>query len=442
MRYAKFTSVGATCALLIGMVPSAIGLPGQRVGQYDFTYFTSGDARATPVQVFDDGKSTYFQFRAGEAIPAIFSNKEGKVGLLVPSFDGPYLHVAETAGRFTLQLGRSQAQVVYGGNGREDTPPIDAVHRNGLRVPYAGQGYPTNSNVKLLASLGSTLALTSSDSLEANSYATPLKGDRVNWKESETETTERQVYFAVGSPTVSVQAGKLLQAMAADFKGATTITVIGRDDSSEKEGLENARATAIREALVKLGVNPDRITVKVGVMGSPKDKLWPSDIRMERVLPTPVARPSDGPEEKLAKIQASVENLVRAGVLGREQAAAMLRKGKDVRPETETLMATPVAAVTSPPPKPPEVPAPVFDFKATDKTIAGAIRRWAGANNYQVVWDAPPTADAPVTGDVVIAAASMKEALDKVIPALQRKGYDIQATLYSNRVIRFTGSAM
>ncbi len=408
--------MGATCTVLLGLTPSAIGLSGMRVGQYDFSYFTSGDQRATPVQVFDDGKSTYFQFRAGDGIPAIFSNKDGRVGLLVPNFDGPYLHVAQTAGRFTLQLGRAQAQVVYGGGGREDTPPIDAVNRNGMRTAYTGMGYPTNANVKLLASLGTTLALKSSDALESNSYATPVKGDRVNWKESETENTTQQVYFPLGSPKLTAQALKLLQATASDFKGATSITIVGRDDSSEKEGLEKARAVAIREALLKLGVSSERIAVKSGVMGSPRDKLWPSDIRLERVVPTSIARPSDSAE---------------------------VRKGKDIRSELDS--ATPLASVsasTPSPSKPMDVPPTGFDLKASDKTVAGAIRRWAGATNYQVVWEAPPSADAQITGDVVIAATNMKDALDKVVPALQRKGYDIQATLYSNRVIRFSGSAM
>jgi hypothetical protein len=37
-------------------------------------------------------------------------------------------------------------------------------------------------------------------------------------------------------------------------------------------------------------------------------------------------------------------------------------------------------------------------------------------------------------------AAHMKEALEKIVSSMQNKGYDLQATLYSNRVIRFTRS--
>ncbi len=434
MKIAKLSVVSAVCALVIGVTPSAIGSATQRVGQYDFTYFTSGEQRATPVQVFDDGKNTYFQFRAGEAIPAIFNNKDGKVNLMVPFFEGPYIRVQETSGRFTLQLGRAQAQVVYGGTGREDTPKIDAVNRDGMRIAYTGDGYPANPNVKLLASLGPTLAMTSGDALEANSYATPAKGDRVSWKESETEVSERQVYFVAGTAALGPQAKKALSSMTSEAKGATTITIIGRDDSSEKEGLEKARAINLRDALVKMGVSAQNITVKIGVMGTPKNKLWPSDILIQRVVPTAISRPNDSKSEKTAYVQSNLDNLIRSGVLTREQASAILRRGADGR--TDTAATNPV--VTQPPANL-EVPPAGFDFKALDKTISGTIRRWASATNYQVVWDAAPSADASVTGDAVIAAASMKEALDKVVTALQRKGYDIQATVYSNRVVRFTG---
>ncbi|MFC6281225.1 TcpQ domain-containing protein [Polaromonas aquatica] len=438
MKLNKITALSGLFALALVVSPSVIGSSAQRVGQYDFTYFTSGEQRATPVQVFDDGKSTYFQFRAGEAIPAIFSNKDGKVGLLVPYFEGPYIRVQETSGRFTLQLGRAQAQVVYGGSGREETPAIDAVNRNGLRTAYNGGGYPANANVKLIASLGPTLSFLPNDALESNSYATPAKGDRVTWKEGETELSERQVFFVAGTAALGPQAKKALNSMTAQVKSATSITIIGRDDSSEKEGLEKARADNLRDALLKMGISADRISVKIGVKGTPKDKLWPSDIRIERVVPTAIARPSEAQNEKTAHVQSNVESLVRAGVLTRDQAIAILRKKVDLHSET-VASAVPASAPAPQAPVNLEVPPTGFDFRSGDKTIAGSIRRWADATNYQLIWDAAPSVDAPVTGDAVIAAVSMKEALDKVVTALQRKGYDIQATVYSNRVVRFTG---
>ena len=38
----------------------------QRMGNYDFSYESTGNPKVLPVQVFDNGTYTYFQFRAGE----------------------------------------------------------------------------------------------------------------------------------------------------------------------------------------------------------------------------------------------------------------------------------------------------------------------------------------------------------------------------------------
>ena len=447
MKIAKMTAIAALCAAVLGGSPSVMGSAGQRVGQYDFTYFTSGEQRATPVQVFDDGKNTYFQFRAGESVPAIFIHKDSATSLMVPVFEGPYIRIQATAGRFTLQLGRAQAQVVYGGAGREDTPSITAVNRDGMKAGYTGGGYPANANVKLLASLGPTLALTSNDALEANSYATPSKGDRVAWKDSETLVSNKQIYFVTGQSRLGPQARAEMASMAADLKAATTIVITGRDDAGEKEGLERARAEVLREAMVSMGVSPTAITVRTGIKGVPnKDKNWPSDILMERVVPTAIARPSESKNDKSAQVLANIDNLVRAGVITKEQGQALLRRSGEARTEVAAAnpAGTPVTPAVVTPPAPPvnlEVPPSGFDFKSTDKNISTTIKRWGGATNYQIVWDAPAGVDAPITGDAQIAAASMKEALDKVVSALQRKGYDIQATVYNNRVVRFTGGS-
>lgn len=88
-----------------------------------------------------------------------------------------------------------------------------------------------------------------------------------------------------------------------------------------------------------------------------------------------------------------------------------------------------------------EAPPSGFDLQVSDATISGSLRRWASATQYQVVWDVPPTLDAPVTRNMPVAAAHMRDALEQVLAALQRKGYDIQATVYSNRVIRFSSSS-
>jgi outer membrane protein OmpA-like peptidoglycan-associated protein len=419
----------------MAVVPSAMGVSAQRVGQYDFSYLTSGVLRATPVQVFDDGKSTFFQFRAGDPVPAIFVNTgSGGIELRVPSFEGPYVKVAEVAGRFTLQLGRAQAQVVYGGVERAGAPKIAAVDASGMSNPYSTTR-PRDPSVTLLASIGPTLPLVMQDALESNSYATPVKGDRVEWKDSETETREHQVFFVKGSAVVGPIAQKTIVAIAKSIKAdVASIIIVGRDDDTYKEGLDKERALAIKQALVKAGVDASKLVVKTGVQAQAKNGQWASDIRVESIVPTKIARPTPSgaheiSPERLAYVKANLEGLIRSGVLTREQAATWLaRHQMDSR-----LQAGQMAAQI-------ETPPGGFDFKLSDKTVATTIRRWAGATNYKVVWDAPASSDAPITGDAVIQSASIKEAMEKVVGGLQRKGYDIQATFYSNRVIRFTGS--
>lgn len=435
MKHFKLSVVTTAAAILFGSMPAAIGSSAQRVGQYDFTYFTSGEMRATPVQVFDDGKSTYFQFRAGEAIPAIFQMKDGKTDLLVPTFEGPYVRVPEVAGRFTLQIGRSQAQVVYGGQGREGSPNITAVNANGMKTPYNGNGYPASPNVKLVASLSSGIEVIKNDALESNSYATPVKGDRVTWKDAETKTANYQIWFNKGSYALTKYGQDQLAANKAIYKAATKITVIGRDDDSYKEGIEVERAKVIKAALLKLGVDEARVAVKTGVHIEPLSGRWASDIRVETVSPTQISRPDAQSlqSDKNAYVRANLDALVKAGAITQEQAAALIRKPLDQR----TVATVPDTEVS----KNTEVPPSGFDFKSSDKSISQTMRRWAAATNYQVVWEAPPSADASITADAVIASASMKEALEKVVTGLQRKGYDIQATIYTNRVIRFTGSS-
>ena len=459
MKIFKLSATALSVAITIGVLPAAIGSATQRVGQYDFTYFTSGEMRATPVQVFDDGKSTYFQFRAGEAIPAIFQLKEGKPELLVPSFEGPFVRVTEVSGRYTLQLGRSQAQVVYGGQGRDSGMAISAVNtNNGMKTAYNGNGYPSNPSVKLVASLTSGLDSLKNDSMESNSYATPVKGDRVTWRDSETRAEAFQIWFEKGKYILTKKAAEQILANKAVYKAATSITVIGRDDDSYKEGLELERAKVLKEALVKLGVEASRILVKTGVSTPPDSGRWASDIRVETVMPTQVARP-EPKNDRCSVVKSNLEGLIRAGAMNQDQAVAILRQrcgaaaddnmanARDAAKEQaakdaalKEAAAKDAAAKAAELSKNLEVPPGGFDFKSTDRLMSNTVKRWAAATNYQVIWDAPPSSDAPINGDAVIASASMKEALERVISAMNQKGYDLQATVYSNRVIRFTRS--
>ena len=400
-----------------------------RVGGYDFGYLTSGDARAKPVNVFDDGRNTYFQFRAGEAVPAIFASRGGVPQLVVPTQEGPYVRVPEVHGRFVLQVGRAQANVIHGAGERPDAPPITAIAPNGMTTPYTGQG-SVPAGGRLVASLSPVpMAMGDEQALDRNSYATPVKGDKVYWQDR-AEQTEHSIGFVRGGYVLSRDAQRAVAAIARRSPPSARFTVIGRDDDSYKEGLERARADALREALVRAGVAGDRITVRTGVaQPAHKGKLWDSTLVVETQRQAPAmtvaaAAPSvaQTPASNPA-VASNIDALVRSGVLDRAQAAALL-----ARMQPAPLVSAPAL----------EVPEGGFTIAAADRTVSGAVKRWAQALRYQVVWDAPAQMDAPIAGDARLEGQNISEALDHLVRGLNETGYALEVPIYANRVIRFT----
>ena len=431
---AKLTKAAAAAAIVLLNANAAVGSAKQQVGAYDFTYMTSGSLRAAPVQVFDDGRNTYFQFRAGEAIPAIFAKNNGGMKLLVPTHEGPYIKVSEVHGQFTLQLGRAQAMVVHGAGDRLDVPPIDQLAENGMRTPYSGG--PVRPGSRLVASLAPVVPALVDDAQERNSYATPVRGDRVAWVEPQVSTTEQTIWFPKGSHVLGPQGRKLLAAIAAKVASGDRLEVVGRDDETLKEGLDQARANAMRDALVKAGVSAESITTRVAVAGKQDKNLWESNVRVSVEAKPQGARQAGSHQRPMNSNQANIQALVRSGVLTVEQGNAMLR-----RHSAQAAMDTPNGPSLTPPPvAQPAVPAGGFRMLATDKTVQGTVRRWAAAVGHTIVWEVPPELDAQVAGDAAIQASSIKEAIERLLVGLRQAGYALDATVYSNRVIRFTAA--
>ena len=93
------------------------------VDNYNFKYSGDGQKSLLPVQVFDDGKKTIFQFRPGQRIPAIFVEQDGS-WLHAPLMqDGAYYSVPKTGREFKLKIGHSEASVKYTGNDRGSLKP-------------------------------------------------------------------------------------------------------------------------------------------------------------------------------------------------------------------------------------------------------------------------------------------------------------------------------
>src|SRR5690606_12987715 len=84
---------------------------------YDFAYRLSGDKRVAPVQVFDDGNTTWLQFQPGQTLPAIFVMQDGSPEETLTAYErqGPYLVLAGTARTLVLRIGDISARADYVG---------------------------------------------------------------------------------------------------------------------------------------------------------------------------------------------------------------------------------------------------------------------------------------------------------------------------------------
>lgn len=86
---------------------------------YDFAYRLSGDRRVAPVQVFDDGRTTWLQFQPGQTLPAVFvaTSAETSGGQLASyTQQGPYLVLNGTANALVLRIGAITARAEYTGS--------------------------------------------------------------------------------------------------------------------------------------------------------------------------------------------------------------------------------------------------------------------------------------------------------------------------------------
>lgn len=419
-----------------------------RVGAYDFNYLSTGDSAARPVQVFDDGRSTYLQFRPGMVVPAIFSNKSGAPQLLVPAQEGPYVKVPELHGRFLLQVGRAQAQVMHGG-ARFDTAGMSVSTPAGQQPYVPGTPYPAGAH--LVTSVAPVPLTTTGapaivdDMLERNSYATPRKGDNLTWqKQAESKRDQREIWFKSGSAALTAEARNALIAAAKATPAGARVTVIGRDDETFKDGLDRARGKAMRDVLVRAGLSPERVTVRQGVSDKQSGQQWASTLVIESGAEEVVA--AGGSVRRSSAVTENLQALVRAGVLRLEQAEHIARGhgmtmgGAGAQGAAPAAAATPqaiAAAAAVPDVRRAGAPAASvtrsWEMRKADGSLDRMLTRWANEAGWTLVWrDAPAIA---VTGDMQLPASDFLAAADLVVRRAQEVGYRIHAAAYSNQTL-------
>jgi outer membrane protein OmpA-like peptidoglycan-associated protein len=366
----------ATAFLAFAATATPAGLQtSASIGRYDFAYLPQGDARVKPLQVFDDGEKTYFQFRTDGPVPAIFAGYGRE--MLLPYRDGPYVVVAARPREFTLALGLAQATVVHADVAAGAQPRI---------------GDPRGDSVLSHPGLLQPARYDAGNAMQS-SYATPLRGDVIAWQDTG-RSVEQPVLFAEGSAALSKSVRSALPRLAARIGPDTQVTVIGRDDASLKEDLAQKRASELRKALIAEGVPSANIRTQVGVeVGDPVSSggkmLWASTIRWNAPAP-------------------------------REQTAERYLP----QPTSESQRGQVAVAVPT---------TPKFELKADDGTIGAAMQRWAKASGYELVWDAM---EVKLTGTSTVQAGDFLAAVKRVVGDLQKLNYPVSPQLYSDRVVR------
>ena len=220
----------------------------QGLEKYNFKYAGEGQKNILPVQVFDDGSQTIFQFKQGQRIPAIFAEQNGGWTLVTPHEDGAYYYIPRISSSYKLKIGYSEASIKYLGSDRES---------------YSNAS-PSNA-------------------LNKRSYATAAKGDDFVWADA-TDHSENSIVFQKGTAKVSPVSAKAFSTLAKKLLDAKSIEVYGYSGIDDDSDLGRRRVDAIVNSLTSFGVERARIKTISNVRGASDVRGGEIGARIEYVI--------------------------------------------------------------------------------------------------------------------------------------------------------------
>lgn len=428
----------AMSAALMG--PASATAPTSAMVGYDFGYSIDGDARITPMQIFDDGKITYFQFR-GSDIPAIFTEIAGQVVLLQPEQRGQFFVTPGVHVRYLLQMGSRKATVQYipgqksgATNLQMSVPTTPAILKNYdaqvSDVAYTRQYPKISMEDRIVEHPGR---------LTRYSTAVPLMGDETRDVTALT-TLVRDVPFAYGNGYLGREGIKQLKGMLDDLRDARSIKIVARDDDSDADGLPQTRARALMQWMVKNGISDSVITIQYGGTRTGPKKTSLSDITIEKTRERSIAPviKTAAPTGRLAE---AIAELAARKLITQDQAAELLLKisgatatqsmaSAAVNPPSQATRIAPAVSPTFSAP----VSVPVNSGYTLEKgkSIRANFEKWLKENNWKLVWEA--SIDFPVNEDVLVRAKNPQDAVRIVMGHIPKENRLI-AQEYANNVI-------
>lgn len=379
--------------------------------RFSFDYSLQGDARAKPLQVFDDGTKTYLQYRSIDDIPAFISARDGV--LLIPRQEGPYTVLSGVPRDFIAQMGNARARITH--SSAMSNAPQYQRGSSPISVPT------DRVNVAALGLVPGSLPTVPSrgnkNDWTDNSYAQPLKGDQIAWGGAETEVS-RVFTFERGSAKFERDTLKRLKQLAAEIGSSKRVVISSSDDTHPADVGGSERARVVRNALVASGVSPSAITVHVGFLFD--EQLTRNGTKLYN--PTSVTWTVQASPARLASRTtpddtASILEGLKSGRITAAQAVEQLKASRPEQPKGTTS----------------------WSVRRADQDIERMLGRWAADSGWKVIWKGAPSVQ--ITGDAErpLNYPDFLQAADYVISQARSSGYRIKAVAYSNQVLVVTG---
>lgn len=409
---------------------------------YDFSYAIAGDSRVTPIQVFDDGAQTFFQFKAAENAPAIFLFNKGRQELAQVTARSPYFVVSGLGQRFSLRSGTAIASVDYVG-GRRNAPVLPTA-RDAADTPAPKSApAPAGDAERQLAMIQSRVAELGARGRQMASEVrvVHVSEDRGTQAVASKETTT--VPFHRGKSTLGPLGNRTMAKLAQSAGSAEAVMITGRGDPNNLE-LGTDRAITLRDFLTSHGVRAEKIRLAEGqaARASGTKDVYFSEVTLvataaldpRRDVPAGAMDSAQAVGRRVSSIQTS-QSLLPANLLPLVSATvALLDEGAISREVAAEILERMLRSQNTPKTTHIVASKPVWEISPADGTLRNAFTRWAGAAGWQLSWDAP--VDYPINVRATF-SGSFDEAVGSVATALETADVPLQVTFYrANKVLR------
>lgn len=347
---------------------------------YDFRYVANGAPSITPLQVFDDGQFTYIQMPVGALQPAIFATGTAGKRLLHGVVEGNYIKIDGIYGHLTIQHGTNTiSNVQYSGPGRTTIFKNSSLDSNRA---YAAPIVAEATKVRYTA-------------------APALAGDEMVNVNLDSDTIE--IPFLRNSSNLSTRDKSQLSKFAKNNKNATIIKIDANDLDGEKQDTGFKRALAVKSYLVSKGISPDTLKVQSTPTGFASTNAR-AVITSTRVVSSPI----------VAKQPSNLTSVSDLAPTNHANNAAAV---------STPLIASSEVAIDAQP-KSYSAPMKSYAFSQGDRSLRGALNRWAKEEGWVLEWEAERDHPLPPGS---FNALSIKEAALKAMEATQNSDYPLRA---------------